>query len=264
VTLFAAPGLEVVKPTLSQMDGGTPDPPGFQYAAGETIYFTCRIAGFSKTEENRMHVAYSVQAFDPKGVPLDELYKNEIKVEVTANDKDWMPKIATSLAIPPLAPSGAYKIVVKAEDLLAKTSTESSIPMQVRGHDIESSDTLIVRNFHFYRGEDDAQPMSKSIYKPGDAVWARFEVIGYQFGPKNRIEVSYVTSVIAPSGKVLWTQPEAATDQSESFYPKRFVSAAMGITLQNNIRPGEYTIAVQVKDGIGKQSYDQKYAFTIE
>src|SRR5689334_14706594 len=103
--MFAAPALEAVKPVLSQMDGGTPEPAGFQYVPGETLYFTCRIAGFAKTEESRVQVAYSVQAFDPKGIPLDEVYKNEVKVEVTPNDKDWMPKITTTISLPPLAPS---------------------------------------------------------------------------------------------------------------------------------------------------------------
>ena len=262
--VFAAQALEIVKPILSQMDGGTPEPPGFQYTPGETIYFTCRVADFSKTEDNRMHVAYSVQAFDPKGVPLDELYKNEIKVEVTENDKEWMPKISTVISVPPLVASGTYKVVVKAEDQLAKTVTELSVPFQVRGHAIEPSETLVVRNFHFYRAEDDAQPMAKSVYKPGDGVWAKFDVTGFQYGPKNKIDVAYVTSVIAPSGKVLWTQPEPAAERTESFYPKRYVSASMGITLQNNILPGEYAIAVQVKDAVGMQSFEQKYTFTVE
>jgi hypothetical protein len=260
---MAAPGLEIVKPALSLMDGGVAEPAGFQYASGQTLYFTCRVGGFSRSEDQKVQVAYSVQAFDPKGVPLDEPFKNEIKVELSAQDKEWMPKLATAIVIPPLTPSGTYKIVVKAEDVLAKTSTESSVPFQVRGHDIEPSDALTVRNFHFYRGEDDAQPMPKAVYKPGAAVWARFDIVGYKYGPRNKVDVSYVTSVIAPSGKVLWTQPSAAAEQSESFYPKPFVSAAMGITLQSNIRPGDYTIAVEVKDAIGTQSFEQKYTFTV-
>ena len=262
-TLSAA-GLEIVRPSLSQMEGGTPEPPGFQYASGETLYFSCRVAGFSRSEDQKVHIAYSVQAFDPKGVALEELYKNDVQVELSAQDKEWMPKIATAIAIPPLTPSGAYKIVVKAEDTLARTATESAVPFQVRGHDIEPSDTLVVRNFHFYHGEEDAQPALKAVYKPGDGVWARFDIVGYQYGPKNKIDVSYVTSVIAPSGKVLWTQPSPAVEQSDSFYPKRYVSASMGITLQNNIRPGDYTIAVEVKDSVGNQSFEQKYTFTVE
>src|SRR6185503_11828248 len=101
--------------------------------------------------DNRMHVAYTVQAFDPKGVALDEIYKSESKVEVTANDKEWMPKIATTIAIPPLGPSGTYKVVVRLEDMLSKTTGELAVPFQVRGQDIDPSETLVVRNFHFYR-----------------------------------------------------------------------------------------------------------------
>jgi hypothetical protein len=95
-------------------------------------------------------------------------------------------------------------------------------------------------------------------------VWARFDITGFQYGPGNKIDVSYVTSVIAPSGKVLWTQPEPAIEQSESFYPKRYIPADFGIKLQSNIRPGVYTIAVSVKDAIGSQAYEAKQEFTIE
>jgi hypothetical protein len=42
------------------------------------------------------------------------------------------------------------------------------------------------------------------------------------------------------------------------------VPAAMGITLQKNIRPGQYEIGVVVKDAIGGQSYESKFPFTIE
>ena len=44
----AAPALEIVKPIVSQMDGGAPDPPGFEHVPGEILYFTCRVAGFAK------------------------------------------------------------------------------------------------------------------------------------------------------------------------------------------------------------------------
>ena len=38
----------------------------------------------------------------------------------------------------------------------------------------------------------------------------------------------------------------------------------MGINLQKNIRPGEYVIAVQVKDGVGGKEYEGKFSFTVE
>jgi hypothetical protein len=150
------------------------------------------------------------------------------------------------------------------EDVLAKASTELPVPFLVRARDVEPSETLVVRNFHFFRDEEGAHPLEKAAYRPGDSVWAKFDITGYKFGDKNKVDVEYVTSVVAPGGKVLWTQPEPATEQSESFYPKRYVPAAMGINLQKTIHPGEYTIEVQVKDKIGGQSYGEKYGFTIE
>ncbi len=262
--LCAAPGLQVVNPIISQMDGGAPDPSGFQHTPGEIIFFACRIANYAKAPDAKIHLAYSVQAFDAKGVPIMEIYKNELTDEVSVQDKEWMPKIATEIALPPLAASGTYKVVVKAEDLVGKATAELSIPFVVRGRDVPPSDTLVVRNFRFFRGENDTQPADRAAYRPGDSVWAKFDITGYRYGPGNKIDVSYVTSVLSAAGKVLWTQPEPAVEQSESFYPKAYIAADFGLNLQSNIKPGEYTIAVQVKDAIGKQSYEIKQTFTVE
>ena len=134
----------------------------------------------------------------------------------------------------------------------------------MRGYQLDPSDTLVVRNFRFYRAEEDTQPVEKAVYNPGDSVWARFDITGYKFGPKNKMDVSYLVSLINSEGKVLYTQPQPAVEQTESFYPKRYVPAAMGLNLQKNIRPGEYTIAVAVKDAVGDQSFDGKYTFTVQ
>jgi hypothetical protein len=209
-------------------------------------------------------VAFSVQAFDPKGVPLTEIYKNELVTDVTPQDKEWMPKIATEVQVPPLVASGAYKIVVKAEDLVGHTNTELAVPFEIRGRKVEPSETLVVRNFEFFRGEEDTQALAKPAYRGGDAVWTKFDITGFKYGPNNHIDISYVTSVIAPSGKVLWTQPEPAVDQSESFYAKRYVAASMGINLLPKTPAGEYTIAVTVKDAVGNQSYEARQTFTVE
>jgi hypothetical protein len=262
--LGAAPALQIVKPVISQMEDGVPDGPDFKHVPGETLYFSCRLLGWSKTDEEKIHLAYSVQAFDAKGVPLSEIYKSELVDEVSPQDKEWLPKIRTEIAIPPLVNSGQYKIVVKAEDLIAKSQAELSVPFQVQAHEVAPSDTLVIRNFRFFRGEEDTQPLEKAVYKGGQGVWARFDITGFKYGDKNKVDVSYVTSVIAPSGKVLWTQPEPAVEQSESFYPKPYVPASMGISLQSNMRPGEYTIAVQVKDAVGGQTYEAKQTFTVE
>jgi hypothetical protein len=259
-----AAGLEVVRPIIAQSDGGVPVPRGYEHVAGETLFFSCRIAGYAKTPEEKVHVTYSVQPFDPKGVPLTEIYKNEMVTDVAPQDKEWMPKIATEIQIPPLVAAGTYKILVQIEDLVSNMKAELSVPFGVRSKTVEPSDTLIVRNFQFFRGEDDPQPMQKAVYKGGDAVWTKFDVIGFKYGDKNRIDVSYVPSVISPSGKVLWRQDQPEVEQSDSFYPKRYMAASMGINLLKNTTPGEYTIAVTITDAVGKQTYETKQTFTVE
>ena len=135
---------------------------------------------------------------------------------------------------------------------------------KIRGRDVAPSDSLVVRNFRFFRNENDTKPVDKPDYKPGDRVWAKFDITGYKFGPQNKVDVSYVTSVLSPTGKVLWTQPEPAVEQSESFYPKRYIAADFGLNLQKTIKPGEYTIAVQVKDAISGETYETKQTFVVE
>ncbi len=261
---LCAAGLEVVRPIVAQSDGGVMAPAGFQHVAGETLFFSCRVAGYAKTPEEKVNLAYSVQSFDPKGVPLTEIYKNELVTDVTPQDKEWMPKIATEIQIPPLVAAGTYKILIKVEDLVAKTNAELSVPFDVRSKTVEPSDTLVTRNFQFFRGEEDPAALQKAVYRGGDAVWTKFDIIGFKYGERNHVDVSYVTSVISPSGKVLWTQPESAVEQSESFYPKRYVAATMGINLLANTKPGEYTIAVTITDAVGNQTYETKQTFTVE
>jgi len=262
-SLFGA-SLEIVRPVISDSDGGAALPSGFEYRPGETLFFSCRVAGYQKTSEEKIHLAYSVQAFDPKGVPLVELFQNEITEEVTPQDKDWTPKIRTEIPIPPLIAAGTYKIVVKTQDLVARAQAELSVPFAVRGDNLSPSDSLDVQNFHLYRAEDDTQPAERAIYRSGDAVWAKFDITGFRHGPHNKISISYSMSILDASGKTLWTQPQPNTEESESFYPKAYLPAALSITVQRNTRPGPYTLAVEVKDAIGNQTTEAKATFNVE
>src|SRR6266545_4446574 len=221
----AEPALEVVQPTISQSDGGTPLPAGFAHAPGEALFFTFQVAGFRKSPED---------------------------------------KVRMEIPIPPLAGSGAYRVVVKVRDEIAKTEAEKTIGFQVEGHPVEPSDALVVRNFRFFRGEDDQAALPRAVYRPGDAVWARFDIIGYKYGKNNAVDVAYGIAVLSSPGKVLWSQNDAAVERSESFYPKRYVPGAMSINLQPTIRPGEYTIAVQVRDATGNQTFEGKYNFNVQ
>jgi len=264
-SLLGAPApLALVRPIISDSEGGAAFPKGTDFVPGETLFFSCRISGFRQTEDEKIHLTYSVEVFDPAGVALVEVYKNDIMDEVTPQDKEWLPKIQTEIPIPTLIASGTYSIVVKTEDLVGKATTQLTVPFQVRARHVDPSDTLTARNFGFLRSEDDEHPLQKAAYRPGDTVWARFDIIGFRYGPKNQIDVGYVVSILDGSGTVLWTQPDATTEQSESFYPKRYISASLSINIQKNTKPGTYAIGVQVKDGMGNQTYETKETFTVE
>jgi hypothetical protein len=184
---------------------------------------------------------------------------------VAPQDKDWLPKIETSISIPTMLFAGDYKVVVKVEDLIAKTSSDLDVPFHVKGReDLHAGDALAVQAFRFLRNEDDTKPAERAAYRPGDHLWAKFDLTGFHYGPANRIDVTYITSVLGPDGKTLWTQPHPVGEQSESFYPRAFVPAEMGIELQAKIKPGDYTLVVQAKDAIGNQTCELRQAFTIE
>jgi len=262
--MMAAPALGIVKPAIAQSDGGEALPAAFKHIAGETLFFSCNISGFTKSPQDQINLAYSVQAFDPKGVPVAEIYKGAAKDEVGPQDKDWLPKIESQIVLPDILLPGAYKIVVKVDDLLAKTSADLSVPFEVNGRAVNASPTLVTKDFRWYHNEEEERAMSQPIYHPGDNMFMKFDITGYKYGANNKVDVSYVASLLLEDGKSIWTQPEPATEQSEAFYPKPYVEGEFGISLNKDFKPGTYFMAVAVKDAVGKQNYQGKFQFIVQ
>jgi hypothetical protein len=92
----------------------------------------------------------------------------------------------------------------------------------------------------------------------------KFDMTGFKYGGNNKVDVSYVASLVLATGKTIWTQPEPATEQSESFYPRPYITGEFGISLQKNFQPGTYTMAVAVKDAVGKQTFEGKFQFIVQ
>ena len=264
LSLGAAPALAIVKPVVAQSDGGDALPAGFKHIAGETMFFSCNISGFTKSPEDQINLTYSVQAFDPKGVPLAEVYKGDAKEEVGPQDKNWLPKIETQIVLPDILRPGSYKIVVKAEDALGKTSADLTVPFEVNGRDVAASPALLAKDFRWYHNEDEQRALSQPVYHAGDNMFMKFDFTGYKYGENNKVDVSYTASLVLENGKTIWTQPEPATEQSEAYYPKPYVTGEFGISLNKDFKPGTYTMAVAVKDAIGKQSSEGKFQFTVQ
>jgi len=263
--LCAAAALQIVQTAVSDIDGGAPNTASFEYRPGQVVYFTCRVSGYTQDKVQQVHLAYTVQSFDARGVPLAEVSENSLNAEVTPQDKEWLPKVEANISLPSLLFSGEYKIVAKVQDLIAKTSAEITVPIKIRGgDDVQPSGSLAVSAFRFLRNEDDTHAAERAAYRAGDHLWAKFAIVGFRSGPGNKVDVSYVTSVLGSDGKTLWTQPEPEGVQEDSFYPKPYIQAEMGIEIQAKIKPGQYQLKVQAKDAIGNQTYELKQPFTIE
>jgi hypothetical protein len=257
--------LGIVKPSVSDMEDGPAVPSTFTFVPGQFIFLSFEIGGYKASEEQKIHLSCKVDALDPKGVRLMETADVTVDETLSPEDKNWKPKIRQQLLIPPLAPSGIYKLAIHVTDDLNSGATAShEISFEVRGREVAPSDTLVVRNFHFYRNEEDRDALTVAAYKPGDTLWARFDIVGYKLGAGNSVDLDYGIAVLAPSGKVLFTQEKAAEEKSSSFYPKPYVPGSMNLSLQSNIRQGQYSIVLTARDHTGNQTSEAKESFTIE
>ncbi len=256
--------LAVVRPSISDRDGGALLPSGYVHDPGETMFFSFQVDGFSVSSGDRVHLTYKVDAFDPRGVRIMETATSEVEETLAPEDKNWKPTVRHEIVIPPLADSGTYKIAISVTDVISKSTATKELPFEVHGRQVEPSDALVIRNIRFYKSEDDKQPLVKAVYRPGDTVWARFDMIGFKYGDGNAVDVSYDVSVLAPSGKALYSQPHADGEQSQSFYPKRYVPAVMSLVTKANTHPGEYTVVLTAHDGVGQQTFEARQTFVIE
>jgi hypothetical protein len=255
--------LTIVNPTIRQMEDGAPLPPGFTHTPGEILFYSFQVAGY-KAADDKIHLTYEINALDPAGVKLVEPIKGTVEAALAPQDKEWKPKIHPEIALPVMMGSGTHKIVAHVRDDIANAETSKEIAFEVRGHEVAPSATLVVRNFHFYRSEEDPNALAAAAYRAGDSVWARFDIIGYKFGDGNKVDVSYGIAVENSDGKVLYSQDEAAVEQGGSFYPKSYVPGQMSLTTQSNMRPGDYFLVVKVADRIGGQNFAAKEKFTVQ
>jgi hypothetical protein len=258
------PNLAIVNITLHQYEGGPVLPASHTFVPGETVFFAFQVSGFRASEKDEIRLSYRVETLDGKSILLAEPIRGKIEVELTPQDKSWLPKARHEVTVPPFAGAGSYRILISVKDEIAGTEAKKEASFRVLGRDIPYSDKLEVRNFHFLRSEDDTQPLPVAAYRPADVVWARFEMLGYKIGEKNHFHVTYGLSVLNPSGRVLFTQPQAAEEEKSPFYPQRWAPGMLSLTGRSDTKPGEYTIVLTVHDLEGNQTIESRHSFHVE
>jgi len=255
---------KIIDAGIHQTEDGPLVEKGTTFVPGEVIFFSCRLDGYHVSEAHKVAIQYQFSAVDPAGVPVIEPASGKVDTELALEDKEWKPKIRQTVLVPPLAEPGIYKMRFSAKDELTGGVVSTEAAFEVHGHAVEPSSTLVVRNFRFYRTEDDAEPLKLAAYRPGDTIWARFDITGFQLGPGNLRDVAYVLSVSSPGGRVLLAPREPTVDKGSSFYPMKYVPCAISLNLQRDIHPDEYTITVTAQDRVGNQTYELKQTFRVE
>lgn len=261
----AAAKFHAIEASLHQSEDGPPAEPGTVFVPGEVVFFSCRLDGYQVSPDKKVLIRYEFSAVDPAGIPIIEPVSGKVQAELALEDKEWKPKVRQTVLVPPLAESGVYKVRFSATDELGKGVADAEARFEVRGHPVAPSDTLVIRNFRFYRSEDDSAPaLTLAAFRPGDTVWARFDITGYKFGAGNHRQVAYTVTVTAPDGRVMLAPREPSLDEGASFYPMKYAPCVISINLQPNIRPAEYTIAIAAEDRVGHQAAEAKQAFRVE
>ncbi len=247
-----------------QFDGGPALPAGYLFTPGETVFFTFSVEGFTASEEGQIKIRYEARATDPDNVLLAPPFAGTMEAELAPEDKNWLPKARHEFVLPSYLEPGTYRLSVTVKDELAGTEASSEIPLRVRGQKVAPAASITVRNFRFLRSEEDGPGLAPPVYRPADTVWARFEITGYKLGERNRFQVEYGVAVLSPSGKVLFSQPKAATEEEQPFYPRRWVGGILSLTGRPDTKPGEYTLVLTLRDLIGNQTSESRHTFRVE
>ncbi len=267
--LAAAARLEIVQPALHQYEGGPALTGAVEFFPGDTVFLSFRVSGFElveKANEESLALEYEIDALDPQGVRLQEKVGGKVSAVVRPEDKraKWLPLVDYSVLVPSAAPPGEYRLALAVRDLNSGAEARRDVTFRVRGRYVEPSETLVVRNFRFYRSEVDTRPLEVPAYRPGDTLWARFDITGYKLGPNNRFSIDYGLSVLSESGRVLYTQEVAAADERESYYPERYTQGSLSLSLTRDLAKGTYTILLTVRDHLGDQTYQVRQNFFVD
>jgi hypothetical protein len=262
--------LAVVHPVFARSDDGPPEASDEDFVPGETIHFSCQVEGYRKVDKpndygnQNVALKFQIEVRDQGGALLKPIQEGKIETTVTQEDKDWKPRLRDTIVVPPLADTGEYVVLVKLSDELAKTAEEKRAVFHIKGRDVAPSDTLTVRNFRFLRKEDDEKPLSVAAYRPGDPVWARFDMTGYKLGDKNQVDVEYGLTVLREDGSVAYTEPQAANQKIQTYYPQRYQPGELNLNLAKDQPLGKYTIVLAVRDNVGRQMYETRETFSVE
>jgi len=259
--------LAIERVDLHQFEDGPLLEASHVFLPGETVYVSCRLTGYqvagSEDTRRSIKLSWRFHASDAAGLSVVPDATGRIEVPIFSQDKDWRPKFNHDFLIPPFYASPGVQIELSVVDEVGKSAAKMAVELSVRGRDVPASDTLTARNLHFQRSETDATPLEPALYHPGEMLWARFDITGFKYGPKNRYAVDYGLAILRATGDKVFEQPSAADDTNESFYPQHYVPGSISLNLDPTVPEGDYILVIIMRDKVGGQSAEARTPFRI-
>jgi methionine-rich copper-binding protein CopC len=261
---LGAQTLKLTHPVVSQSEDGLPADSGVVFQPGDTVFFSFQVENYRSGLTGKVQLTGHMQAFDTNGTPVVPRDEEVIGTTLSEEDKNWKPKMRLQIPIPPIAPPGNYTIRFEATDQQSHQMASGEVAFKVAGKTVERASALAIRNVGFFRTQDDEEPLKTVTYRAGDALWMRFDITGYRYGEQNSIDVGYDVAVLAPDGKQLFAQEDAAVEKSQAFYPQPWVPGGFNLELKTGMTPGTYTLVLTAHDAVGKQMAVERAPFVIE
>lgn len=262
--------LTIDRPSLQQIEDGPPIDASIQFYPGETVYWSFRVSGFESKEKDEefreLSLRYRLEVQDPLRLPAIPAVAGNLSTAIRKEDKEWTPKIRGEIRLPDHAVRGKYKVLLWAKDELSGEESRRELSFTVQGRDVAPADELTVRNFGFYRGEDDRRPLTEAVYLVGSQVWTRFDITGYRLSPapKNALAIEYGLTVTGPDDKSVIHQPVAAAEAFEHFYPRRWIPAGFRLDLPKDGQKGRHELVLEIRDKQSGKKLEFRQTFQVE
>ncbi len=267
-TFCQAEGLTIRNTALSTSDGGEGVDAKHTYLTGETVYFSFQALGFTKKtdEDERDHISleYVVTAKDKAGVLLDKPKAGKIIEELAPQDKEWLPKVTGSFVLPDTLFSGEYHVEIELRDSNSSAVAKLKTPFLVRGGRKQPAAELTLDEARFFRDEEATQPATTANYRSGDAIYVRFQISGFTVKDNNRYQVSYGVKVLRADRTLVFAQPEAASEKDQTFYPRGYLTGSFNFFLDKNNSPGQYNLAIELRDDLSGKKQQAEFPFTLQ
>lgn len=252
----------------SRYEGGPALPQPVTFLPGEQVVMRAKIAGFRVAEAGfqdfRVNLSYDVSAVDARGIPVGKLKDGEIKEAVHKEDKDWLPTLDYIFLIPEMAEYGETRIRLRIRDEVSQKEQVFEQSILVNGKRLPALDSIAVIQFGFYRSQQDASPLPAGVYRPGNTLWAKFDLAGFRLEDNHRFHAECDVQIRDAEGKVLFEQPQALSKEATPEYPQRFLPGIFSVEIKPGTPKGRYAIAVIARDRLSGDTAEAVFPFDID